>query len=480
VTRRQQNPNLLLIIVCLAQFMVILDVSIVNVALPKIGAGLNFSTTGLEWVVNAYTLTFSGLLMLGGRAADLLGRRRVFLVGVGLFAFASLLCAVASSKGLLIGGRARQGVGGAVMSPATKAIITTSFAEGAERNRALGVWGAMAGLGGSSGALLGGILTDGLGWPAIFSINIPIGIAVVLIGRRVIPEGRNVHATRHFDVAGATLVTGGLFAITYGIVRTDALGWGSAGVLAPLAAGVALIGLFALVEGRFAKAPLVPLSVFRMRQLRGANLAVFLMYSALFSLWFFLTLYMQRVLGFSAIEAGLSFLPMTLSVVAGSSIAPRLIARVGVRPVVTAALLVATAGMLLLTGVRPGGTYAAQVLPGGVLAALALGVALVGSTIAAVQGVPQSQSGLASGLLNTSRLMGGALGLAVLGTIAANHTKSVAASSAAAALTDGYGLAFTVGAGFTAAGALVAAVMLRKPPAPEAVAEEAAAEPLAA
>ncbi|MDX6655742.1 MAG: hypothetical protein QOH62_535 [Solirubrobacteraceae bacterium] len=483
MTRRQQNPNLLLVIVCLAQFMVILDVSIVNVALPKIGDGLHFSTTGLEWVVNAYTLTFSGLLMLGGRAADLLGRRRVFLAGVGLFAFASLLCAVASTRGLLVGGRALQGIGGAVMSPATLAIIMTSFAEGPERNRALGVWGAMAGLGGSSGALLGGILTDGLGWPAIFSINVPLGIAAVILGRRVIPEGRNVHATRHFDVAGATLVTGGLFAITYGIVRTDVLGWGSPGVLAPLAAGAALIALFGLVEGRFAQSPLVPLSVFRMRQLRGANIAVFLMYSALFALWFFLTLYLQEVLGFSAIEAGLSFLPMTLSVVAGSSLAPRLIARVGVRPVVSMALLVATAGMLLLTGVRPGGTYAAQVLPGGVLSALALGVALVGSTIAAVQGVPSSQSGLASGLLNTSRLMGGALGLAVLGTIAASHTKSVAltAGSQAAALTDGYGLAFTVGAGFTAAGALVAAVMLRSRPAPaEAEAQEAAAEPVAA
>ena len=482
MTRLQQNKNLLLVVVCLAQFMVILDVSIVNVALPKIGDSLSFSTTGLEWVVNAYTLTFSGLLMLGGRAADLLGRRRVFLSGVGLFAFASLLCAVASSKGLLVGGRALQGVGGAVMSPATLAIITTSFAEGAERNRALGVWGAMAGLGGSSGALLGGILTDGLGWPAIFSINVPLGIAVVLLGRRVIPEGRNGHATRHFDVAGATLVTGGLFAITYAIVRTDVLGWGSAGVLAPLAAGSVLIGLFLLVEGRFAAAPLVPLSVFHMRQLRGANLAVFLMYSALFALWFFLTLYLQQVLGFSAIEAGLSFLPMTLSVVAGSSLAPRLIARFGVRPTVTGGLLLATAGMLLLTGVSADGTYPAQVLPGGVLSALALGVALVGSTIAAVQGVPQSQSGLASGLLNTSRLMGGALGLAVLGTIAANHTKSVAAASQAAALTDGYGLAFTVGAGFTAAGALVAAVMLRKPPtAPvEATAEDQVAEMLAA
>jgi MFS family permease len=288
-----KNKNLLLLIVCLAQFMVILDVSIVNVALPKIGDSLDFSNTGLEWVLNAYTLTFSGLLMLGGRAADLLGRRRVFLSGVGLFAFASLLCAVADTKGLLVGGRALQGVGGAVMSPATLAIIATSFAEGAERNRALGIWGAIGGIGASSGALFGGILTETLGWASIFVINIPIGIAVVLFGRRLIPEGRNEHATRHFDVAGASLITGGLFAITYGIVRTDVLGWGSAGVLVPLAIGVLLLGLFLVVESR-AVAPLVPLSVFRMRQLRGANLAVFLMYSSLFAMWFFLTLYLQR------------------------------------------------------------------------------------------------------------------------------------------------------------------------------------------
>jgi EmrB/QacA subfamily drug resistance transporter len=476
-----KNKNLLLLIVCLAQFMVILDVSIVNVALPKIGDSLNFSNTGLEWVLNAYTLTFSGLLMLGGRAADLLGRRRVFLSGVGLFAFASLLCAIADTKGLLVGGRALQGVGGAVMSPATLAIIATSFAEGAERNRALGLWGAIGGIGASSGALFGGILTETLGWASIFVINIPIGIAVVLFGRRVIPEGRNEHATRHFDVAGASLITGGLFAITYGIVRTDVLGWGALGVLAPLAIGVLLLGLFLVVESR-AAAPLVPLSVFRMRQLRGANLAVFLMYSSLFAMWFFLTLYLQQILGFSAIETGLAFLPMTLSVIAGSQLAPRLLARFGVRATVTSGLLLATAGMLLLTGVRPGGTYAAQVLPGGVLTALALGIALVGSTIAAVQGVPQSQSGLASGLLNTSRLMGGALGLAVLGTIAANHTKGVTGVTHAAALTDGYGLAFAVGAGFTAAGAIVAAVMLRaqRPAVEEVAEEEQAAELLAA
>jgi EmrB/QacA subfamily drug resistance transporter len=458
--KRSTSPTVLLVIVCLAQFMVILDVSIVNVALPSIRDSLGFSTAGLEWVINAYTLTFGGLLMLGGRAADLLGRRRVFLTGVAMFGIASVLCAAANSRGLLVTGRALQGIGGAVMSPATLAIIMTSFREGAERNRALGVWGAIAGLGGASGALLGGVLTDAIGWEAIFSINVPLAVAVIVLGRRVIPESRREDATRNFDVAGAALVTGGLFAATYGIVRAESLGWGSTGVLGPLAAGIALLALFVLVEGRFAKAPLVPLSIFRMRQLRGANLVVLLMYSALFAMWFFLTLYLQRVLGFSALETGLAFLPMTFSVVAGSTLAPRLIQRYGLRPVVTAAMLVATAGMLLLSGLPPGGSYAGNVLPGGVLSTLALGMGLVGSTIAAVQGVPAAQSGLASGVLNTARLMGGALGLAILGTLAAQRTGD---ATSAAALSDGYGLAFTVAAGFTAAGAFAAATLLRKP-----------------
>jgi EmrB/QacA subfamily drug resistance transporter len=470
---RSTNPTVLLVIVCLAQFMVILDVSIVNVALPSIRDGLGFSTTGLEWVVNAYTLTFSGLLMLGGRAADLLGRKRVFLAGVALFVLASVLCAVATSRGMLVAARALQGVGGAVMSPATLAIIATTFTEGPARNRALGIWGAMAGLGGSSGAILGGLLTDGLGWAAIFAINVPLGIAVIVLGQRVIPETRREDATRHFDVAGATLVTAGLFAVTYGIVRVESLGWGALGVLGPLSAGIALLALFVLVEGRYSRAPLVPLSIFRMRQLRAANLVVLLMYSALFALWFFLTLYLQRVHGYSPLQAGAAFLPMTLGVVLGSTAAPRLIPRYGLRTVVTGAMVMATAGMLLLTGLSPDGSYLTHVVPGAVLSTVALGVGLVGSTIAAVQGVPAAQSGVASGVLNTSRLMGGALGLAILGTIAARHTGE---ATSAAALTDGYTLAFTYGAVFTATGALVAATLLRKPREVAVAAEVARAE----
>jgi EmrB/QacA subfamily drug resistance transporter len=467
--RRERAPRLprgadaILVLVCLAQFMVILDVSIVNVALPSIRSGLHFSTTGLQWVVNAYTITFGGFLMLGGRAADLLGRRRVFLVGTALFSAASLLCALASSRGLLIGARALQGFGGAVISPASLSILTTSFAEGAQRNRALGVWGAMAGLGGASGVLLGGALTQGLGWPAIFSINVPVGAAVILASRRVVPESRREDAPRNFDVAGATLVTAGLVAAVYGIVRTDSLSWSSTGVLVPLAIAAVLLALFALVEGRLASAPLMPLSIFRMQRLRSANIVVALLYSAVFTMWFFLTLYLQQVLHYSALRAGLSFLPMTLSIVVASSLAPKLVARFGVRPVLAAGMLTAATGLGLLTGMRPDGSYFATVLPGGVLGAAGLGLSLVPATIAAVQGVAATQSGLASGLLNTSRLVGGALGLAVLSTIAASHTKSQLAGGASTlgALTSGYQLALGVGALICLAGALATIVLLR-------------------
>jgi EmrB/QacA subfamily drug resistance transporter len=461
--RLPRGSNAVLVLVCLAQFMVILDVSIVNVALPSIRSGLHFSTTGLQWVVNAYTITFGGFLMLGGRAADMLGRRRVFLIGTALFSVASLLCAIASSRGLLLGARALQGFGGAVISPASLSILTTSFAEGHERNRALGMWGAMAGLGGASGVLLGGVLTQGLGWPAIFLINVPVGAAVILASRRVVPESRREDAPPNFDLAGATLVTAGLVAAVYGIVRSDSLSWGSTGVLVPLAIAALLLSLFALVEGRLASAPLMPLSIFRMPRLRAANIVVALLYSAVFTMWFFLTLYMQQVLHYNALRAGLSFLPMTLAIVLASSVAPRLVARFGVRPVLAAGMLTAATGLGLLTGVRPDGSYLATVLPGGVLGAAGLGLSLVPATIAAVQGVAAAQSGLASGLLNTSRLVGGALGLAVLSTIAASHTRGqlAAGASTLGALSSGYQLALGVGALICLAGALATVVLLR-------------------
>jgi EmrB/QacA subfamily drug resistance transporter len=464
---RTVRANALLLVVCLAQFMVILDVAIVNVALPSIHDDLRFSSTGLQWVVNAYTLTFAGFLMLGGRAADLLGHRRVLLAGTAAFALASLLCAVASSRGLLIGARGVQGLAGAVVSPATLAIVTTSFAEGYERNRALGAWVTMGAIGASSGALLGGLLTQTLGWPAIFAVNAPIGLLTIVLGLRVIPVGARPTGARHFDLLGAVLVTAGLVGVTFGIVRSEALGWGSVGVLAPLIAGTVVLALFAVVEGRVARAPLVPLAIFRLGQLRAANLVVVLMYAALFAMFYFVTLYMQQVLDLDALEAGLLFLPMTGAVFAGSRVAPPLVGRVGVRAVVVAGMLSATAGMLVLTQIAGGGTYVAVVLPGGVLACFGMGLALVPATIAAVQGVPAALSGLASGLLNTSRLVGGALGLALLSTIATAHTSGALATAVAPqrALTEGFGVALAYGAGFCGASAMAALVLLRARPA---------------
>ena len=463
---RLASTNALLAVVCLAQFMIILDVSIVNVALPSIRGGLHFSTTGLQWVVNAYTLTFAGLLMLGGRSADLLGRRRVFLFGTATFALSSLLCALASSRGLLIGARGVQGVAGAITSPATLSIITSTLPEGRERNRGLALWGAMAALGASSGALLGGLLTQAFGWEAIFAVNIPLGAIVVALGLLAIPSIAPVSDPahphqRHFDALGATLVTAGLIALTFGIVRTDTLGWGSPGVLIPLAAGVATLAAFLFVEARVARAPLVPLQIFRIRRLRAANLIVVLMYAATFPTFFFVTLYLQQVLGFSAIGAGLAFLPMTVSIFLGSTLAPRVVARFGARTVIVSAMTAMAAGMLVLTGIAPGQSYVGPVLIGEVLTALGMGFGLVPSTIVAMQGVAGAQSGVASGLLNTSRLMGGALGLAVLSTIASGQTRGTGTASSVQALTDGFGLAFTVAIAFAAIGALVAAYALR-------------------
>jgi len=459
---RLASTNALLAVVCLAQFMIILDVSIVNVALPSIRDGLNFSTTGLQWVVNAYTLTFAGLLMLGGRSADLLGRRRVFLAGTSAFALSSLICALASSRGLLIGARGVQGVAGAITSPATLSIITSTLPEGRERNRGLALWGAMGALGASSGALLGGILTQAFGWQAIFAVNIPLGAIVVGLGLLAIPPIAPVNQHgRHFDALGATLVTAGLIALTFGIVRTDTLGWGSAGVLAPLALGVALLGAFVYVEARVAAAPLVPLSIFRIGRLRAANLIVVLLYAANFPSFFFVTLYLQQILHYSAIAAGLAFLPWTLGIFTGSTLAPRAVARFGARAVIATAMLATAAGMALFSGIAPGETYAGAVLAGALLTAVGMGFTLVPSTIVAMQGVPAAQSGVASGLLNTSRLMGGALGLAVLSTIASGHTRGETGVAAARALTDGFDLAFTVAVGFALLGALVAAYALR-------------------
>jgi EmrB/QacA subfamily drug resistance transporter len=457
------RKDALLLTVCLAQFMVILDISIVNVALPKIHESLGFSDTGLQWVVNAYTLSFAGFLMLAGRATDLLPRRQVFLVGVGLFAAASLGCALADGQGVLVGARAIQGLGAAVVSAASLSIVTGSFAEGTERNRALGLWAAMGGVGGAAGVLLGGSLTQAFSWPAVFIINVPVGIAVVLAGRRLIPRAAAVANERKLDVPGAVLISGGLTAIVYGIVRTDSLGWGSLGVLVPLALGIVLLGLFALVEGKLAKDPLIPLDVFKMPALRAANLVVVLLFAAMFGMWYFVSLFLQEVQGDNALLAGISFLPMTLLVFAGSATAPKLVARLGVRTTLGVGMSLATLGFLILATVETRSAYEVAILPGGMLAALGTGWSLVPATIVAVKGVPPEQNGLASGVVNTSRLVGGTLGLAVLTTLASSRTNELIGGGTAQlnALTSGYRLAFLVGAGLCLIGAAAGITLLR-------------------
>jgi EmrB/QacA subfamily drug resistance transporter len=463
----RRNSNALLLVVCLGQFMTILDVSIVNVALPSIRDDLGFSATGLQWVLNAYTLTFAGFLLLGGRVTDLFGRRRMFYAGTLIFSGASLLCAISPSAGLLVAARAIQGVGAAILSPATLAIIATSFDEGAPRNRALGIWGARGAIGATSGVLLGGVLTEAFGWPAIFVINVPIGLAIVAFSGGLVPEGRSESENRHFDLPGAVLATVGMTGLTYGIVTTDRMSWGSLGVLGPLVAGALILVAFVVYEARLAKradrVPLMPLSIFRLRALRAANVAMFLLYATTFAFWYFQSLYMQGTLGFTALETGVAFVPMTAAVATAATLAPRLARRIGPRPVLAAGLLSVTIGELLLTSVHPGGSYAANVLPGGVFGAFGLGLTLVPATIIGVQGVPGALSGLASGVLNTSRFVGAALGLAVLSTLAASHTTSEIGSGTdpATALTDGFQLQFWWGAAFTLVGAIAALIMLR-------------------
>jgi EmrB/QacA subfamily drug resistance transporter len=463
---KRLQKDALLLTVCLAQFMVILDISIVNVALPDIHSSLGFSDTGLQWVVNAYTLTFAGFLMLAGRATDLLPRRQVFLVGVSLFSVASLGCALADGQGVLDGARAIQGFGAAVISAASLAIVTGSFKEGTERNRALGLWAAMGGIGGSAGVLLGGTLTQAFSWPAVFVINIPVGIAVVIAGRRLIPRESAVANERKLDVPGAVLISGGLTAIVYGIVRTDSLGWSSLGVIVPLALGAVLLGLFVLVEGKLASDPLIPLDIFKMPALRAANLVVALLFAGMFGMWYFVSLYLQEVKGQDALLAGVSFLPMTLLIFAGSATAPKLVARLGVRTTLTIGMSLATIGFLVLATVQASSSYWVAILPGGMLAALGAGWSLVPATIVAVKGVPPAQNGVASGVVNTSRLVGGTLGLAVLTTVATSQTNGLLRTGTGQleALTSGYRIAFLIGAGLSLAGAVAAVTLLRGRP----------------
>jgi EmrB/QacA subfamily drug resistance transporter len=459
-----RHKSLILGLCCLAQFMVILDVAIVNVALPAIREDLGFSATGLQWVVNAYTLAFGGFLLLGGRAADLIGRREVFAGGLLLFALASLFGGIAQTDGQLVAARAAQGLGGAVVAPATLSILMTTFTEGGERNKALGLWGAMGGVGGATGALLGGLLTQTLSWRWILLINVPIGIIAALVGLRVVTRGRrDVGAARSFDLSGALTVTAGLVVLTYGIVETEAHGWGSTRTLVTIALGLALLATFTLIEGRLATAPLVPLRIFRNRPVTAANVVVFCMGAAAFAMWYFLSLYLQQVMGMDPIEAGLAFLPMTGAIIATSQVASRLTGRFGPGAVLTTGMGLIALGMLGLSRVSADGTFAADVLLPSVITAAGIGFSFVPVTIAATTGVRGPEAGLASGLVNTFRQVGGSIGLALLATIATQHTADLAGSvTREVALTDGFRRAFLVGAGFAIVGAVISATTLAR------------------
>ncbi|MDQ3759182.1 MAG: DHA2 family efflux MFS transporter permease subunit [Actinomycetota bacterium] len=451
-----------LALLCMAQFVVVLDASIVNVALPTIGADLRFDQDNLSWVVNSYVLTFGGFLLLGGRLADLLGRRRIFIAGLILFAAASLAGGFAESEGLLIAARAVQGLGAAMLSPAALSIITTTFKDGSERNRALGVWGAVAGSGGAAGVLLGGILTEYAGWEWVLWVNVPIGIIAALLAPRLILESRSDDANRSFDIPGAVTVTGGLALLVYALVEAPEVGWGSAETLGLLAAALVILGAFVAIELRSAS-PLVPFRIFRLRTLTGANVVGLLTGASLFSMFFFISLYMQNVLGFSAIEAGLSYLPLAVSIILAAGLASQLVTKVGFKPVMALGMAFVAAGLAWFSQISVDGSFVGDVLGPSLLAAVGLGFSFVPTTIAAMSGVQDREAGLASGVINTSQQVGGALGLAILSSIAFSTIGNLAAQGdvGPAALTDGYADAFMVGSGIAILGVIASLTLIR-------------------
>jgi EmrB/QacA subfamily drug resistance transporter len=448
-----------LILLCVAQFIVVLDASIVNVALPTIGKGLHFSDQNLPWVVNAYVIAFGGFLLLGGRAADLLGRRRVFMVGLGVVAVASLAAGFAATQGQLIAARAAQGLGAAIVSPAALSIVTTLFRDGAERNKALGAWGAVAGSAGAAGVLLGGILTDSLGWEWVLWVNVPVALIAT---PGLIPESRSESTTRHFDAAGAVTVTGGLSVLAYALLDASSSGWGSTKIVSLLILAAALLGAFVIIEQR-SKAPLVPFRIFRVRTLTGANVVGLLLGASLFSMFFFISLYMQQVLGYSPIHAGLSYLPLAVTIVVAAGLGGQLVTRFGFKPILAAGMLFVAVGLLWFSSVSVGGGFLSDILGPSLLAAMGLGFGFVTSTIAAVSGVEEREQGLASGLINTSQQIGGALGLAVLSTIATSRTDHLIAGGATLphALTEGFQRAFLGGSVIALLGFAATLVLIR-------------------
>ena len=453
-----------LAVVVAAQFMVVLDVAIVNVALPSIKTDLNFSQESLQWVITAYAIFFGGALLLGGRLADLLGRRRLFVAGLVLFTVSSLLDGLAWSEGSLIAFRSLQGLGAAMLSPAALSILTTTFAEGRERNLALGIWGAASGSGGAAGVLLGGALTSAFSWSWIFFINVPAGLAVLATVPFVLRESRADLDHRHFDTAGAASITSGLMLLVYAMTRAAQHGWINPETIGLLAASAALIVSFVVIELR-SKAPLLPLRIFRLRTLTASNVSGLLLAAAVFSQFFLLTLYMQQVLHYSALKTGVAYVALTLSIIAFSGIAQALTTRVGVRPVLTGGLALSAGGLVLYAQLPVQGHYFWDLFPAFMLSGVGLALAFVSMSIGALTGTDQSDAGVASGLINTSQQIGGAIGVAAATTIATTFTAryvdahSGASELSGAALTHGFQVAFYALAAIAAAGAVVAAVM---------------------
>jgi EmrB/QacA subfamily drug resistance transporter len=460
-----------LALIIAAQFMVVLDVAIVNVALPSIKDDLHFSQESLQWVITAYAIMFGGFLLLGGRLADLLGRRRLFVAGLALFTVMSLLDGLAWSEASLIVFRSLQGLGAAMLSPAGLSILTTTFTEGKERNKALGIWGAASGSGGAAGVLLGGALTSGLNWSWIFYVNVPVGIAVMALTPVLLRESRAELDDRHFDFAGAASITGGLMLLVYGMTRAAQHGWATGETVALLGGAAALIVAFFVVE-RGSRAPLLPLTIFRLRTLTASNVAGLLMGAALFSQFFLLTLYMQEVLHYSALKTGVAYIGLTLTTIAFSTVAQAFVTRVGVRPIMPLGLTLSTVALVLFARLPVHGSYFPDLLPGFLISGLGLALAFIPMSIGALTGVRPAEAGVASGLINTSQQIGGAIGVAIAATIATSfstryvHAHAGSDAFGGPALTHGFQIAFYVLAGLAAAGALISALLLESRPAP--------------
>jgi EmrB/QacA subfamily drug resistance transporter len=458
----ERRKWLALALLSAVQFMVVLDIAIVNVALPSIKVDLGFSQENLQWVISAYALVFGGFLLLGGRAADLLGRRRLFFIGLVVFSLASLLAGLAWSEASLITARAVQGLGAAIITPSALSMVSTTFVEGRERNIALGVWGAVGGFGAAAGVLLGGILTSALSWSWIFFINVPVGAIAFLLTPALLSESRDA-SVKSFDAAGAVLVTGGLSSLVYAITQAGQKGWLSDQTLGFLGLAVVLLAAFVAWERRHPE-PLMRFGILRIRTVAGANVAGFILGTATFSMFLMLTLYMQQVLGFSAMKTGVAYLAVAGTAILWSAVAAQLVTRAGVKPVLLAGMIALTGGLLYFTQVSVGGSYLADLLPGFLLIGFGLGFSFVPISIAALAGVQPAEAGLASGLINTSQQIGGALGIAALSTIATSRTDDAVASgsSLSDALVHGFTGAFLAGFAIAAVGIVATLVLIRR------------------